>query len=65
MTDTAVFVHDMRNLLGVILGFGNLLADDMAGDDPRRADLQEITRAADEALTLLARWTAPLRTEDA
>jgi hypothetical protein len=65
MTDAGTFVHDMKNLLGVILGYGALLADDMAGEDPRRADLEEITRAAGEAVRLLDRWESSSRGEGA
>jgi PAS domain S-box-containing protein len=37
--------HDFNNLLTVILGFCDLLLDDIDADDPRRADLQEIQTA--------------------
>jgi hypothetical protein len=39
------FKHDVKNQLGVILGFSELLLADMADDDPRRPDLTEIRDA--------------------
>jgi two-component system cell cycle sensor histidine kinase/response regulator CckA len=38
--------HDFNNLLTVITSYSQLLLEDMAAADPRRADLQEIQRAA-------------------
>jgi signal transduction histidine kinase len=56
MTDADRFAHDMKNQLGIVLGYATMLLDEMAGDDPRRADLQEVRKAAEAALTLLDRW---------
>jgi hypothetical protein len=47
--------HDMKNQLGVILGFSDLLLGEMDPADPRRSDLQEIHTAATRAMELLAR----------
>jgi two-component system, cell cycle sensor histidine kinase and response regulator CckA len=38
--------HDFNNLLTVITSYSQLLLEDMVGADPRRADLEEIRRAA-------------------
>ena len=38
--------HDFNNLLTAILGYCNLMLDDVPRDDPLRADLQEIRAAA-------------------
>ena len=46
--------HDMKNQLGVILGFSDLLLEEMDPGDPRRRDVQEIHAAATRALELLA-----------
>jgi signal transduction histidine kinase len=51
-----IFVHDMKNLLGIIIGFSTLVLDDMTPDDPRRADLDEIRTAGESALALVAKW---------
>lgn len=44
--------HDFNNLLTAILGFTDLLSNTMPSSDPRRADLREITRAAESAAGL-------------
>jgi signal transduction histidine kinase len=54
--------HDMKNQLGVILGFSDLLLEEMEPADPRRGDVQEIHGAATRAMELLA--TATLSEED-
>ena len=61
MTDADRFVHDMKNQLGIILGYATMLLDETAGNDPRRADLEEVRKAAEEALTLLQRWVSSSR----
>jgi hypothetical protein len=58
MTPERKFVHDMKNMLGIIVGYSTLLLDDMAGDDPRRAEIDEIRRAGESALALLQNWPA-------
>jgi signal transduction histidine kinase len=47
------FVHDMKNMLGIIIGYSSLLLDDMTADDPRRADVDEIRKAGEDAVALL------------
>ena len=44
--------HDFNNLLTVITAYSTMMLDDMANDDPRRADLQEIAKAAESAASL-------------
>jgi two-component system cell cycle sensor histidine kinase/response regulator CckA len=44
--------HDFNNLLTVITSYSQLLLEDMAAADPRRADLGEILRAATAAAEL-------------
>ncbi len=46
--------HDFNNLLGTILGFSAMLAEQSAPGDPRKASLDEITRAAERASHLTA-----------
>jgi hypothetical protein len=58
MTPERKFVHDMKNMLGIVVGYSNLLLDEMAGDDPRRPDLDEIRKAGENALALLENWPA-------
>jgi hypothetical protein len=51
--------HMIKNHLAVIAGYCELLLGDMPQDDPRRADLQEINRAA---LALIALFRRDART---
>ena len=44
--------HDFNNLLTVITSYSQLLLDDLGASDPRRADLEEIRKAAAGAATL-------------
>jgi PAS domain S-box-containing protein len=45
----AGLAHDFNNLLTAIHGYGELLGQGLPDGDPRRADLNEILRAADRA----------------
>jgi PAS domain S-box-containing protein len=44
--------HDLNNLLGVIMGYADLVADQLQGS-PQAADLREILRATDRARNLV------------
>jgi PAS domain S-box-containing protein len=44
--------HDFNNILTAILGYSELLQTDCSPDDPRRRDIDEITRSATRAATL-------------
>ena len=59
MTADRKFVHDMKNQLGIVIGYANLLLDDMPADDPRRGDVDEIRKAGESALRLLEDGSAP------
>jgi signal transduction histidine kinase len=58
------FVHDMKNMLGIIIGYSGLLLDEMPADDPKRPDVDEIRKAGDAALALLDSWNAALPDEE-
>jgi hypothetical protein len=45
--------HALKNYLAILLGFTELLLDETAADDPRRADFEEMHRAAFEAVRLV------------
>jgi hypothetical protein len=47
--------HTIKNHLAVIVGFCQLLLGEMAEDDPRHADVQEINRAARELMAIFRR----------
>ena len=44
--------HDFNNLLTVITSYCELLLEDIAADDPRRADVEEVLRASGSAARL-------------
>jgi len=44
--------HDFNNLLTAITGYADLLFEDLGAQDPRRADLEEIRKAARRAASL-------------
>jgi two-component system, cell cycle sensor histidine kinase and response regulator CckA len=60
--------HDFNNVLAAISGYAQLLHQDLADDDPRRCDLDEILKAADRAtgitrqLLAFSRHQAPAST---
>jgi signal transduction histidine kinase len=58
------FVHDMKNMLGIVIGYSNLLLDDMTADNPQRADVDEIRKAGENAVALLDAWRAASAGED-
>jgi two-component system cell cycle sensor histidine kinase/response regulator CckA len=49
---TGGIAHDFNNLLAVILANSHFLCDDLGTHDPRRADAEEIGRAAERAAAL-------------
>jgi len=61
MSEHRIFVHDMKNLLGIITGYSALLLDEMQGDDSRRPDVDEIRKAGEGALALLEDWNKGAR----
>jgi signal transduction histidine kinase len=63
MSEHRLFVHDLKNLLGIIIGYSALLLDEMPGDDSRRADIGEIHKAGEGALALLEDWNKAARGE--
>jgi CheY-like chemotaxis protein len=44
--------HDLNNMMMIILGFSDFLLTALARDDPRRADADEIRKAAERAMHL-------------
>lgn len=56
MNADSTFVHDMKNMLGIIIGYSNLLLDEIPADDPKRPDVEEIRKAGERALTILDTW---------
>jgi len=58
MSRSRPFVHDMKNHLGIVLGYSNLLLEELPPEDPRRTDLDEIRKAGEAAIALLEEWRA-------
>jgi hypothetical protein len=54
MTHANPLQHTLTNYLAIILGFSELLIQDLAAGDPHRADLEEIQKAATAALQIVA-----------
>ncbi len=44
--------HDFNNLMNIVLAYTGFVMDSMPGDDARRADLDEVRKAADRAVSL-------------
>lgn len=54
MTSDDERFHALKNQLGIVIGFSELLVAETAPGDPRRHDLEEIHKAALAALALIA-----------
>ena len=53
VADEGDFEHALKNYIAIILGYADLLLEDIAADDPRLADVREIHKAATAAVGLL------------
>jgi signal transduction histidine kinase len=53
------WLHDVRNQLSIILGFSEILLQELDSQDSKRADLQEIHVAAERAMAALTRAPRP------
>ena len=47
------WLHDVRNQLSIILGFSEILLQELEGDEVKRHDLQEIHDAAERAMAAM------------
>jgi hypothetical protein len=54
-------VHEFKNYLAVIVGFCDVLLSELPDDDPKRADVLEMQKAARAAVTLLPDLSARMR----
>jgi hypothetical protein len=64
MSDSGPFVHDMKNYLGIVIGYSNLLLEELPPEDPRRTDIDEIRKAGEAAVALVDRWSATVTGDD-
>ena len=46
-------VHRLKNNIAIIVGFADLLLQEVAKDDPRHADIEEIQKAAYAAMAIM------------
>ncbi len=46
-------IHRLKNHIAIIVGFTELLISECADDDPKRADLLEVQKAAHEAMAVM------------
>jgi hypothetical protein len=53
VADDTDFEHSLKNYIAIILGYADLVLEDMAPDDPRLPDMREIHKAATAAVALL------------
>ena len=51
--------HDLKNQLGIILGFSELLLEEIEESHPMRRDLDEIRKAGRRAMELVEELKAP------
>ena len=54
-------VHELRNLLAVVVNYCELIADETGDPEAIKADLREIRVAAERALTLTDKIPVPPR----
>jgi signal transduction histidine kinase len=49
----AIWRHDLKNQLGIMLGYSELILQELDQSNPLRADVEEILKAVQRALTLV------------
>jgi signal transduction histidine kinase len=57
--DTGALIHDIRNLLAVIVNYSELIAEETGDPDAVVADIQEVRVAAERAIALTERLPRP------
>jgi signal transduction histidine kinase len=57
--DLRVIIHDLRNMLAVIVNYCELIAEETADPEAVRTDLNEIKVAAERALALTDKLPRP------
>jgi signal transduction histidine kinase len=58
---TRVLVHDLRNLVAVIVQYCELIPDETGDPDAVKADIREIRNAAERALVLIEKIPRPAK----
>ena len=57
--DTRALIHDIRNLLAVIVNYSELIADETGDPEAVVADIQEVRVAAERAIALTEKLPRP------
>ena len=55
-----VLIHDLRNLLAVIVNYSELIGEELTDPEAIRADIGEIKAAAERAIELTEKLPRPL-----
>ena len=61
---TGDIAHDLNNMLGTIMGYGAVVLDDLAADDPNREFMAKMIEAGAEAERLVAELLDTARDEN-
>lgn len=59
MDPTRVLVHDLRNLLAVIVNYSELIGQELDDPEAIKADIQEVKTAAERAIVMTDRIPRP------
>ena len=59
MDPARVLVHDLRNLLAVIVNYSELIGQELDDPEAIKADVQEIRSAAERAIVMTDRIPRP------
>ena len=46
-------IHRLKNYIAIVMGFSELLLAECADDDPKRSDLEEVFKAAQNAMAMM------------
>ena len=57
----ASVLHDLKNHLSIVVGFCEIVLNDLPETDPKRDDLLEIRKAGDAAMALLPELSKRIR----
>lgn len=56
-----VLIHDLRNMLAVIVNYSELIGEELDDPEAIRADIQEVKAAAERAILLTEKLPRPGR----
>jgi hypothetical protein len=61
MDPVRVLIHDLRNMLAVIVNYSELIGEELDDPEAIRADIQEVKTAAERAILLADKLPRPGR----